>query len=233
MKQATVGVHDHVEHAAFAAEVVDVNDVRVVVGVKENQFVVRSNVEDAVRRIDGTGSQVKVVRREGNQRVGGCERFNDHLRDLSIRRQVPTCSGIAVGIEATAVGAPCGEAVGFAQRSQATPVQEGSAEAVNDELRFLNRHTVLAAGSNFKRDVGKDGPWSEGEVPISGGSLAGFRHGANGVQRDPTGVVASLERPRDATGFCVGRNSRRGEQRAHGHEHHQDHHGQGAWTLAL
>ena len=122
MKEATVGVHDHVEHAALAMKVIDVNDVRVVVGVKENQFVVGSDVEDAVRRIDGTGSKVEIVRREGNQRVGGCKCFNDHLRDLSIRGQVPPRSGIAVGVEPAAVGAPGGEAVSFAQGSQATPV---------------------------------------------------------------------------------------------------------------
>ncbi len=97
----------------------------------------------------------------------------------------------------------------------------------------MNRHPVLTAGSDLEGHVGEDGTGGEGQVPVCGGPLTGFGHSAKRIKGDPSGVVAALQWPGHAAGFGVGGNHGRREQRAHGHEHHQDDHGQGAWSLAL
>ena len=233
MKQTTRRVHDHVNHATLVGEVVDVDGVGVVAGMEKHQCVVGCEVEDATVGIDGGGTNVKVVGRERDQRVGRCKGFDDHLGDLSVRWEVPTRSRVAVRVESAAVGAACGETVGFAQGSKPSPVEQRGAESVDDQLWFVNCHPVLTAGSDLEGHVGEDGTGGEGQVPVGGGSLTGFGYSAKRIKGDPTGVVTAFQGPCYAARFCMGRNHGCREQWAHGHEHHQDDHGQGAWSLAL
>ena len=233
MEQTARRVHDHVDHATLVGEVVNVDGVGVVVGVEEHQSGVGREVEDATVGIDGGGTDVKVVRCERDQRVGRGKGFNDHLRNLSIRREVPTRSGVAVGVESAAVGAARGKAVGFTQGSEPPPVKQRGTQSVNDQLWFVNRHPVLTAGSDLEGHVGEDSTGGEGQVPVGGGSLTGIGYSAKRIKGDPAGVIAAFQWPRYAARFSMGGNHGRREQWAHGHEHHQDHHGQGAWSLAL
>ncbi len=233
MEQTSRRVHDHVEHATLVGEVVDVDGVGVVVGMKKHQSIVGCEVKDAAVGIDGGGAEVKVVGRERYQRVRRGKGFDDHLRDLSVRWEVPARSGVAVGVEPAAVGAARGETVGYAQGSKAPPVEQRGAESVDDQLWFVDRHPVLAAGTDLEGHVGKDGAGSEGQVPVCGGPLTGFGYSAKCIKGDPAGVVAAFQGPGHAAGFGVSGNHGRREQWAHGHEHHQDHHGQGPWSLAL
>ena len=59
MEEATVGVHDQVMNTTFVVEIIGVNDVRVVVGMKQEQFVVHSLVKQTCARVYGRGTQVK------------------------------------------------------------------------------------------------------------------------------------------------------------------------------
>ena len=180
--QSAAGVHHHVQHTTFVFEIIHVDDVGVVVGVKEHQFVVGRQVQHAVVGVHGRGTQVEVVGCQRDQRVGRGEHFDDHLGHFSVRGQVPACARVAVGVQAPAVGAPGRETAGFAQGAEASPVEHRGPEPFDDQLRFFSGHSVLATRTDFERDVGEDGTGRERQVPVGRGPLTGLGHGTDGVK---------------------------------------------------
>ena len=203
MKEATVGVHHHVDHAVFFAELVNVDDGGVVVRVEQEELIVGRYVQHTRIGVGHRVSKVKLVGRERNERVGWSKHFNDHLGQLGVRWKIPSGARVAVGVQSTVVGCAGRERTGLAQHAQPSPVKQGRPHAVNDKVRFFDGRAVLPAGADFERDVGQFGARSESQLPISGGALTCFRHGSDGIQRDPAGVVTSFQWPRHAARFSV------------------------------
>ena len=154
VEHATRGVHDDVQHTAFGFKIIHIDNRRVVVGIEKQELGVRSHIKHAGVGVHVRSVEHKIVGRERYQGVGGCEDFDDHLGDFSIRREIPSCTGIAVGVESARVGAARGERARFAKHAQTSPVKQRGAHAVDDQLRLFDGHPVLAAGSDFKGHVG-------------------------------------------------------------------------------
>ena len=97
MEHASRGVHHHVQYAAFGFKLVHVDDPRVGVGVEKQELGVRSKIEDARVGVETHGMELEIVGCQGNQGVGRGKNFDDHLRDFSIRRKVPSCTNCCSG----------------------------------------------------------------------------------------------------------------------------------------
>ena len=203
MKQAAVGVHHHVDHSVFFAELVNVDDGGVVVRVEQEELFVGRDVQHTCIGVGHRVSKVKLVGRKRNERVGWSKHFDDHLGQLGVRWKIPSGARVAVGVQSAVVGRTRRERTGFAQHAQPSPVEQGRPHSIDDEVRLFDGRAVLSAGADFKRDVGQLGARSESQLPISGGALTCFRHGSDGIQRDPTRVVTSFQWPRHAAWFSV------------------------------
>ena len=128
------GVGNKVENAVLCRKFIGINGDGVVVGVKDQQTVVHGKVEQAAVAINGCRPDVKFNRHQRYEGVCRCQDLNDHLRDFCIRRKVPSCIGIAVWVQATAVrGSRC-ESVLLAEDTQTAPVEQRCSHAVHREV---------------------------------------------------------------------------------------------------
>ncbi len=195
VKDVVGGINRHVRHAAVSGKIAHVHHHGVVVGVEHHQLVVHRDVQVTSDGVGDGRTDVEINRRERHHGVGRGKGFNDHVGDDSVGGQVPTRVGVAVRCQATAVGWPVGEPIGHAEGAQSPPVKQGCIQAVNRQEWFGDRKAVLRVGSHLQRYVGQHGAWSEHEVPICRGLLTEGVVSAQGIQSDPSSVVAALQRP--------------------------------------
>ena len=150
VEQTTVGVHDHVNNPRFCIKIVDVDDVRVVVGVEEEQLVVDGEVQDARFGVHRRGVQVESVGPERHEWICRRQGFDDHAGDFCIGWKVPAGTRIAVWVQPSGIGLAGCETVGFTKHTKSAPIKQGRAHAVNHQVRFFDGHAVLAAGPDFQ-----------------------------------------------------------------------------------